>query len=161
MDLQRYVESILAGRYGAAETAPPTLELAEIDSLARRALYYAQRPDFADPRHIAVALGLRLLPRAPRGLCGEGTALGIIAYRWDADPSVRGLRVAHGVAHAVLAEERGEHGDADAWLLTAAIVVPPWATEIVLLRPEIATAHAPRWLIDAALGVGKDCAATG
>lgn len=145
MTLRRAIECIFRGRYESANVAPPTLEFVALESLARRALFYAGRPDFADPRHIAVMLGFKILPRAPRGMCGEGSAAGVIAYQWDADSRVRGLRAAHGLAHAILTEEIGEHSDADAWLLTAMLVVPPWAMGDRVIEHRFA----PAWFVDA------------
>lgn len=152
MDIQHYVESILRLEFQRVRVESPRLEPAEIESLAYRAQIHAARPDlFPDPRHTAIALGFKLLPRAPRGLCGEGTAFGVIAFRWDPDPQVRGLRVLHGLAHAILCEETSGSNDADAWMLTGALAVPRTVVDVTFADPDRAAAHVPRWFVEARL----------
>jgi hypothetical protein len=155
MPLRTHVEHVLAGRYDRAGVPRPQLELADLEWLARQAHGYAGLPTiFPDPRHIAVAIGLRLLPRAPRGVCGEGVANGVIAFRPDPDGGTQGLRVFHGLAHAILLEERQVTGDGDAWALTALLIVPPRSAEHVRANMDAACAHAPRWMVEAALSLG-------
>lgn len=143
MDLQRRIEIVLAGQHERAGLAPPLHDLTTLRSLARRARDYSMAPGRdPDPRWIAVALGFRLLPRAPRGMCGEGFARGVIAFRPDVDASMQGLRVFHGLAHAILWDEADDNNEADAWILSA-------------LLPPHPSAHAPSWLTAAARDVGS------
>ncbi len=159
MPFRRHVENALAGRFDRAGVPPATIELSDLEWLARQAHGYAELGDpVPDPRHLAVALGLQLLPRAPRGLCGEGVANGVIAYRPDPDPGVQGLRVFHGLAHSILLEERNTTGDGDAWALTALLIVPPRFAEMVRRNPA-AVVHAPQWMVDAALSLGEQALA--
>lgn len=152
MDLRGYVEHILAWQFDAVAIRP-ACQLAELSSLAERAHYYAAVDDpFPDPRVLAVALGFELIPRAPRGLCGEGTALGRIAFRADPNRQTQGLRVLHGLAHAILHEERETNTDADAWVLTGLLAVPLRFVSLALSEPERATTHVPSWFVDAAIG---------
>jgi hypothetical protein len=150
VELRRYVQHILAGDYDRAELEPPRFGYRDLHHLARCAIEKAGRPrPFADPRHYVAALGLRLLPRAPRGLCGEGSALDVVAFRWDPDPQVRGPRVMHGLAHAILRTETGASNDADAWTLTGQLFVLDTQIGLARARPDLACAHAPLWLVAA------------
>lgn len=148
MEFCRYVQAILRGDYCAARVEPPRFSLADLGELARAALLKAARPrPFPDPRHVAVALKLKLISRAPRGLCGEGTALGRVAFRWDPDPQVLGMRVMHGVAHAILDGDSGPSSDSDAWQLTGLLFVPEHRVALARERLDLATVHAPPWLV--------------
>lgn len=149
--LERYVTTILCGDGNGGR---PLWGCEALESLAKRALAQASRPTFSDPRHLAVALGFELLPRAPSGLCGEATARGLIAYMWSADPREVGLRVAHGLAHALLGRQFEASNDADAWVLTAFLLVPRSAVHT--LPPSVVEQHAraPVWFVRAALPLG-------
>ncbi len=152
MELRGYVAHILAWRFDAVAIRP-ACTFAELSSLADRAHWYAAIGDpFPDPRVLAVALDYSLIPRAPRGLCGEGTALGRIAFRADHDRQVQGLRVLHGLAHAILHEEREANTDADAWVLTGLLAVPLRFVSIALSDPQRAATHVPAWFVEAAIG---------
>lgn len=78
-----------------------------VSEVAARALRFRGRS--SDPRHLAVALGFRLLPREtfsppPR----------TVAYAWHPDPRVVAARVALGLSELLLreAEVRRAPGDA-------------------------------------------------
>jgi hypothetical protein len=160
--LRRYVEHILAGRYDRAGIERPRLEPGDHELLGTLVHDRARRPRlFPDPRHLAVALGFRIVPRAPRGLCGEGTAHGIIAYRWHADPRVRGLLILHGIAHAVLDREIGRTNDADAWAVTATVAVCSRALPIARENPSAAAVHVPEWMVLSRLVSAKLCRVAG
>lgn len=148
--LERYVTGILRGEGEPA----PMWDRDALESLARRSLARAGRPPFADPRHLAVALGFELLPRSPPGLCGEGTARGLIAYAWSADPREVGLRVGHGLAHALLHHQFDGSNDADAWVLTAFLLLPRSAVQTYPSDAVEARAHAPVWFVRAGLPLG-------
>jgi len=80
--------------------------MVNVEGLAGRVLMFVGRE--RDPRHIVVALGLRLLPRAtttppPR----------TIAYAWHPDARVVSRRVAIGLAEYLLREEGRPHGAGD------------------------------------------------
>lgn len=70
---------------------------------------------------------------------------GVIAYDWGNPPKLRGLLVAHGVAHQLLRTQPEDSHEADTWWLTAALVLPirdmhPTSTTEVLRR-----VWAPDW----------------
>lgn len=130
----------------------PQLELDEHRLVATWVRDLAARPRLAcDPVHYAVRLGFVVLDRVPQGVGGESTDGTTILYRWHESPRIRGLRVAHGLAHAVLVMGRWSHTEADAWLVAAELL---WPTEMAR-RVGCPTAgarlqpHAPRWLIEA------------
>jgi len=150
MELRRYVQHILAGNYDRAGVEPPCFAYRDLHELARAAIVKAARPRaFPDPRHVVVALDLRLLPRAPKGLCGEGSTLDTVAYRWSPDPQLRGALVMHGLSHAILKNGSDASNDADAWTLTGCLFVLDTQVRLAVERTDLATAHAPLWLIAA------------
>lgn len=150
--LEQYAGAILRGGDGAPR---PLWSREALESLARRALATASRPLFADPRHIAIALGLELLPRAPPGLCGEGTARGIVAYAWSADHRDVGVRVGHGIAHALLHRQFDPSTDADAWALTAMLLVPRAAVQTHRVDELVRLARAPEWIVLAGISLAS------
>ena len=100
----------------------------------------------------ALVLRYRLLPRAPRGMCGEGTVPGVIAYDWSAGRELRGLLVMHGVAHQLLLTQPEPSNECDAWLLTAALLL--LACDLHRAgRAVFALAHAPGWFVAAVTGM--------
>lgn len=150
MELRKYVQHILAGNYDRAGVEPPCFPLRDLHELARAAIAKAARPrPFPDPRHVVAALDLQLLPRAPKGLCGEGSTLNTVAYRWDPDPQLRGTYVMHGLSHSILKSESGASNDADAWTLTGCLFVLDHQVKLAAESTALATAHAPLWLIAA------------
>lgn len=160
--LEQYVSAILRGLSDVAGAPRALLSLDNLDSLAKRILARAGRPELASPRHIAVALGYRLLPRCPPGQwCGEGVSRGVIAYEWSPDHREVGLRVGHGTAHCELEKNGERHTDADAWVLTAMLLVPrsavhtksPWELEDA--------AWAPAWFVREALPLGRSWSEAG
>jgi hypothetical protein len=159
---REYVQAILRGDYESAELEPPRLDPYDLDELAESFHERARRPRrFPDPRHLAVANGLVLIPRAPSGYGGEATALGRIAYRWHPDPQVRGLHILHGAAHAILHTESGASTEADAWLLTGALAIPPRSMAFARACPASAAAHVPLWLVFARVTQANLCRVAG
>jgi hypothetical protein len=148
--LERYVTKILRGE----DECRPLWARDALESLARRSLARAGRPAFADPRHLAIALDFELLPRAPPGLCGEGMARGLIAYAWSPDPREVGLRVGHGLAHALLQQQFDASNDADAWVLTAMLLLPRAAVQTRPPDEVERCARAPLWFVREALPLG-------
>jgi hypothetical protein len=75
----------------------------KLTHIAESTLRRAGRPAGADMRHVAVASGFKIVPRAPRGLDSayEG---GVVAYRYHRDPVIRGRRVAEGLAAGLLTQ---------------------------------------------------------
>lgn len=136
----------------ATDLEPPRLEAAEHRLVAARVRELAARPRLVcDPVHYAVRLGFAVVDRAPSGVGGEVTDGEVILYRWHQSPRVRGVRVAHGLAHAVLVMWRWPHTEADAWLLAAELL---WPSELSRTVHCAATGarlqpHAPAWLIEA------------
>lgn len=130
----------------------PRLELDEHRLVATWVRDLAARPRLVcDPLHYAVRLGFVVLDRVPQGVGGETTDGTTILYRWHESPRIRGLRVAHGLAHAVLVMGRWAHCEADAWIVAAELL---WPTEMARRVGCPATGarlqpHAPRWLIEA------------
>ncbi|HVY65929.1 MAG TPA: hypothetical protein VHH11_13995 [Gammaproteobacteria bacterium] len=148
MDLRTYVERILRGHYAMARADPPRWARADLDELAESAHDAAQRPQpFPAPGHLAVALGARVVPRAPARFCGEGTALGVVCYRWAPDAATRGLRILHGLAHVLLHRTRDASTEADAWILTASLAVPRSRLTHARVDPDAASRHLPEWLV--------------
>ncbi len=94
-----------------------------------------------------MAIGSRLLPRAPQGLCGEGTTAGVIAYDWSAEPKLRGLLVAHGLAHRILRRQPEETNEADAWWLTIHLLFPPCDVQPLTMCGVMDAAWAPEWCV--------------
>lgn len=79
---------------------------ADVEGLASRTLKFMGRE--RDPRHLVVALGLRLLPRAT-----DAPPSRTIAYAWHPDPRVVSRRVAVGLADYLLREEGRPYGAGD------------------------------------------------
>lgn len=114
--------------------------------VAERAL---ARTGFAfgdDPRRLVLDLGLMVLPGSTAGCGGEATDGVRIAVRWSPDRRVRGLRVFHGIAHALLVRERWEHSHADAWLVTMDLAVPRAVARSRSAEDIVAQAHVPEAL---------------
>lgn len=155
--LDTFVRAIVEGRYGAIRQAPPLWHPDAYDSLAKRILSNAARPQFSDPRHVARALRYSLLPRAPRGMCGEGTAPGVVAYDWSAEPKLRGMLVMHGVAPQVLRTQPDDSNEADAWLLTIELLLPGFHTHPLALSEIIVRAWAPEWVVRLVMEQRRGC----
>lgn len=149
--LDTYVRAILDGRGDTVRQPPPLWSPDALASLARRTLARADRPPWSDPRHLALALRHRLLPRAPPGVCGEGTVPGVIAYDWSAAPKLRGLLVGHGIAHQALRTQPEESNESDAWLLTIELLVPPYDAHPLGLAEIVDRAWAPEWCVRAVM----------
>ena len=155
--LEVFVRAIVDGRPDDVSLPPPRWSPDALESLARRVLSNAGRPTWSDPRHVALALGNRLLPRAPCGMCGEGCAPGVIAYDWGAEPKLRGLLVGHGVAHQVLRTQPEESNEADAWLLTTELLLPVRDAHPRALADLIALVWAPEWCVRAVMIKRRGC----
>lgn len=98
----------------------------------------------ADPRDLAIALGLRVGPARVRCCGGEVTADSFILYEWSPDRQERGLRVLHGIAHVLLRREKWDHAHADVLLLSGDLAVP--RCELARDDAELErTVHAPTW----------------
>jgi hypothetical protein len=100
---------------------------------------------------VALALGNRLLPRAPHGMCGECCAPGVIAYDWSAGPKLRGLLVMHAVAHQILRTQPEESNEADVWRLTIELLLPVRDAHPRSLVDLVALAWAPEWCVRAVM----------
>ena len=128
------------------------MERGEHQLVAAHVRELAARPRLVcDPTHYAVRLGYALVDRAPAGVGGEVTDGSVILYRWHRSARVRGLRVAHGLAHGVLVDWRWHHNEADAWHVAAELL---WPAEMSRSVRNTSTAarlqpHAPRWILEA------------
>lgn len=80
--------------------------MADVDGLAGKVLKFMGRE--RDPRHLVVALGLRLLPRA-----SDAPPPRTIAYAWHPDARVVSRRVALGLADYLLREQGRPFGADD------------------------------------------------
>lgn len=142
---RRHLELGLDGRWEQAGLEPPRLYPYDRVHLARRARDRAGVGWDADPRALAAALGLRVTPGRPRGCGGEATDGTGAAYVWCADRQERGLRVLHGLAHALLVRDRWDHSHADAWLLTCELAVPHDVCRVLIDDEIVRLAHVPEW----------------
>lgn len=146
-------EMILAGKYAEAGVDPPRYPQRDIVNLARWLIDEAKRPvRCPDPIHIAVALDIDVIDRAPHGGGAECCDGGRIWYRWHPSARVRGSRVFHGLGHCGF-EVAGwsKHTEADAWHLDAELALQ---TEIADELRTLAEArriqpHASEWLLRA------------
>jgi len=145
------VLAIVEGRYDSVRQPPPRRSPDELRYIARVALATAGRPPLSDPRHVALAGGARLLPRAPSGLCGEGTQGGTIAYDWGAEPKLRGLLVAHGDAHRILSARPENTNEADAWWLTVWMLMPRPIVRELTVAQALDRVWAPAWFVTAVM----------
>jgi hypothetical protein len=146
------VEHILRGEYDRAQVAHPRFSLDDFNTLAEATHAKAARPRlFPDPRHLAVGNDLTLLPRAPRGVCGEGVAFGRVAFEPSIDPREQGLSVLHGLAHAILHSEDGGSSDTDAWLLTGCLWIRRSTAAVASADPPRVATHVPLWFVWARL----------
>ncbi len=138
---------IFTGEYDRAEVEPPVLPLRQYEQSARQIHDQAGRPtDWPDPRGVAIEWGWRVVPMK----AGRASTTGeTIFYRASAQPRMRGLMVWHEIAHCYLREAYPDCGEADAWLLTGALVLSwrhakmprEWAID--------RQSHAPDWFLDA------------
>lgn len=82
------------------------MEMADVEGIAGRVLRFAGRA--RDPRHLVVALGLRLLPRVT-----DNPPPRTIAYAWHPNARVVSRRVAIGLAGYLLREHGQSFGVGD------------------------------------------------
>lgn len=125
------------------------LSLTYIREVAARALRDAKLSQTTpDPRHIAVRLGYVILPRARGDMIPNRR---LIAYSYDPDPHLLGLRVAFALASKLLEEHGSVATDTDRWHLAACLLLP--TDELNRLRHplEEPVATAPGWFVDAAV----------
>ena len=155
--LDVFVRAIITGRFASVKLPAPRWSPDAIDSLAKRILSNAARPNLSDPRHIAVALGHTLIPRAPSGMCGEGCAPGVIAYDGCAEPKLRGALVMHGVSHQATRKQPEDTNESDNWLLTVALLLPPFVTHPMPLSDLIVRAWAPEWMVRCVMSERRGC----
>lgn len=152
--LKRSLELLLDGRADQAGLEAPRMYPYDRVHLARRALDATGFELGEDPRLLAVRLGIRTAGVAPRGCGAESSTSDTVAYVWSPDRRERGLRIFHGLAHALLLRERWEHSHADAWLVTCELVAP--AAELGRDDDELVRlAHAPEWLVERWATVGR------
>ena len=102
-----------------ASVEPPRLWPDERRTIARCARNAAPLPVVTGPKQLARALGIAVhcVP-VPGGCGGEISDAHRVVYAWHPDPSERRLRVAHGLAHALLRRGAWDHTETDALLLT-------------------------------------------
>ena len=155
--LDVFVRAILTGRFASVKLPAPRWSPDAHDSLARRILASANREPLPDPRHVAVAVGHTLIPRAPHGLCGESCAPGVIAYDGCAEPKLRGALVMHGVSHQASRRHLEGANESDNWLLTAALLLPTYETHALSLSEIVARAHAPEWFVRCVMTERRGC----
>lgn len=155
--LQRFVCAIIDGRHDEVEQAAPLWEPDALASFVRRKLAGCNRPDWSDPRHLAIKAGGRLLPRGPGGMCGEGCARGVIAYDYGVCPKQRGLLVGHGTKHLLLGRQPDDFNEADAWIATGLWLIPPHHTHSMGLSEIVARAWAPEWFVRAVVASRRGC----
>lgn len=90
--------------------------------LAARAL--AGHPHGTPPSTVASTAGVRLLVGRTSGCGGEVASGDVVIVTPSADPRVRALLAWHGIAHVLLARERWEHDEGDAWILSCELACP-------------------------------------
>ena len=146
---------MLAGKYAEAQVGFPRYTARDIVNLARWMIDEAGRPvRCPDPVHIATALKVWVVDRAPLGAAGECCDGGRIWYRWHPSRRTRGSRVFHGLGHCgfVLAGWR-RHTEVDAWNLDAELALQlEIAEEVRTLKEALRIQpHADPWLLRAQL----------
>lgn len=145
---RRGIERLFTGRWADSGFGAPLMYPGDRIQVARRALEAAELWPCADPRHLAVESGFKVCACRVRDCGGETTDGETIFYRWHPDRRVRGLLLAHGLAHALLIREGWEHSEADAWWLTADLVMAG-ALAVMDLEQVVREAHAPEWFVRA------------
>jgi hypothetical protein len=145
--LQRMVSRIVA-RAGTMADGGPIMWPGDRQQAARRARNASEWTFEHDPRWFAYSLGLRVGKSAHVPCGGEVTGFGVVVYQDTSDRQDRGLRVYHGIAHALLEREDWTHTEADAWLLTLELAIPPSALREHGIEHVRRVAHAPAWAVD-------------
>jgi hypothetical protein len=142
------VEHILRGEYDRAGVAHPRFSLDDLNTFADAAHIKANRPRLhPKPHHLAVGNEMILVPRAPRGSCGEGSAFGRVAFEPSIDPQEEGLNVLHGIAHVILHDDNGDSSDTDAWLLTGCLWIRRSTLALAEADPIRLATHVPLWFV--------------
>ena len=155
--IEHFVRAIIEGRHDEVEQPAPLWEPDALGSFTRRKLAGANRPSWSDPRHNALKVGARLLPRAPRGLCGEGCAANVVAYDYGTCPKHRGLLVGHGTQHHLFKRQPDDFTEADVWIATGLWLIPPHHSHSMGLAEIIARAHAPEWFVRLVVSSRRGC----
>lgn len=119
------LEQLVARGWSGAGCVPPLLWPGDRRQIAARALDAAGLDKGAHPLDVARGLGIAVLRTLVRDCGGECTDGLRILYRWHADRDTRRLRMAHGLAHALLVREAWDHSETDALLLTLDFLANP------------------------------------
>lgn len=103
--------------------------------------------NFPDPRQLVYACGFRTCPARELTACQSTDRT--VNYSWAEDERERGLRIFHGLAHAMLLRARMPVTERHAWSLTKELVVPrAWiragssAEDLSMVQR-----HAPPWFL--------------
>jgi hypothetical protein len=144
------VVHIFTGDYDRAEVEPPVLPPRHYEAAAAHIHDRAGRPtDWPDPRGVALAWGIRVIPSR---VVGNASTDGSAIYYRPAlafDPRLRGLLVWHEIAHCYLRRHEPDATESDAWLLSGACVLS-WRTARQMSTEEAAERqqYAPVWFIE-------------
>lgn len=162
---QREIMACLRGRWNEARMEPPRHDRAVWRGIAEQVREKTKRPKLlTSPEHHARRLLIEVLDRLPTGIEGECCSVTRIYFAPHEDQRIEGLRIAHGLAHVVLARWEWEHSEADAWHVTAEILFPSFLAARIH-SPYVAARlqpWAPTWFLEAYLaGVLEEGALTG
>lgn len=139
---------IFVGEYGKACVEPPVLPPQQYELDAMFIHDMGGRPtDFPDPRGVAIGCNWSIVavPRLPQKAITNGNT---ILYRPALDPRLRGLVIWHEVCHCYLRRYYPDASEADAWLLTGAVVLSWKAAKMPRERAISLQRHAPEWFLD-------------
>lgn len=140
---------IMVGDYLRAGVDPPILPARQYEIEAETIHDEAGRPtDWPDPRGVALEWGIRVIPsrRLPRGAATTGD---VILYRPSLDPRARGLVIWHELCHCYLRRFFPDATEADAWILTGAVVARLRVVRSMGRAELVARQkHAPDWFLD-------------
>lgn len=149
------VACIFAEDYAGANVEPPCLPPRRYELDAAAIHDRARRPtDWPDPRGVALAWGLRVVPaNMGRGASTDGQT---IYYRPSLalDPRLRGLLIWHEIAHCYLRRCEPDATESDAWFLTGACVLS-WRNACHLSTEELMDRqrYAPEWFLELRKGI--------
>lgn len=146
---ERSVVRAIAGEWDRAGCDPPMMYPYDRVLVARRAVDRVGFDFGEDPRLLAALLGIRIVPARANFCGGELAGRDAIFLSYSSDRHLRGLRIFHGVAHALLLREGWEHSHADVWLLTGELVACAHVCTALELEELRRRAHAPAWFVEA------------